>query len=78
MPDCFVVSRGPGLHSGKVSEGGREALVPRYALKRIHKLKVQAKVLKQLTAEVEIYLMLDHPHIAALRLTSFLHSLFLT
>ncbi|CAJ1406377.1 unnamed protein product [Effrenium voratum] len=39
----------------------------KYALKRIHKLKVQAKVLKQLTAEVEIYLMLDHPHIAALR-----------
>lgn len=38
-----------------------------YALKRIHKLKVQPKVLKQLTAEVEIYLMLDHPHIAALR-----------
>lgn len=39
----------------------------KYALKRIHKLKVQPKVLKQLTAEVEIYLMLDHPHIAALR-----------
>jgi len=39
----------------------------KYALKKIQKLKVQAKVLRQLTAEVEIYLMLDHPHIAALR-----------
>lgn len=39
----------------------------KYALKKISKLKVQAKVLKQLTSEVEIYLMLDHPHIAALR-----------
>eukprot|EP00931_Biecheleriopsis_adriatica_P103651 TRINITY_DN78453_c0_g1_i1.p1 TRINITY_DN78453_c0_g1~~TRINITY_DN78453_c0_g1_i1.p1 ORF type:complete len:574 (-),score=121.32 TRINITY_DN78453_c0_g1_i1:17-1738(-) len=39
----------------------------KYALKRIQKQKVQAKVLKQLLAEVEIYLMLDHPHIAALR-----------
>lgn len=39
----------------------------KYALKKIQKTKVQAKVLKQLTAEVEIYLMLDHPHIAALR-----------
>jgi len=39
----------------------------KYALKKIQKLKVQAKVLKQLTAEVEISLMLDHPHIAALR-----------
>eukprot|EP00933_Yihiella_yeosuensis_P053691 TRINITY_DN51965_c0_g1_i1.p1 TRINITY_DN51965_c0_g1~~TRINITY_DN51965_c0_g1_i1.p1 ORF type:complete len:566 (+),score=110.55 TRINITY_DN51965_c0_g1_i1:119-1816(+) len=38
-----------------------------YALKKIQKTKVQPKVLKQLTAEVEIYLMLDHPHIAALR-----------
>eukprot|EP00913_Durusdinium_trenchii_P024908 g23381.t1 len=56
-----------------------------YALKRIHKLKVQPKVLNLGNAEwrafsfglwdvrfhqklgVEIYLMLDHPHIAALR-----------
>lgn len=39
----------------------------KYALKKIQKSKVQAKALKQLTAEVEIYLTLDHPHIAALR-----------
>lgn len=39
----------------------------KYALKRIQKSKVQPKALRQLTAEVEIYLTLDHPHIAALR-----------
>jgi len=36
----------------------------KYALKRIQKSKVH---LKALTAEVEIYLTLDHPHVAALR-----------
>merc|ERR1740121_2311198 len=36
----------------------------KYALKKIQKSKVQ---MKALTAEVEIYLTLDHPHIAALR-----------
>lgn len=36
----------------------------KYALKKIQKSKVQ---IKALTAEVEIYLTLDHPHIAALR-----------
>jgi len=38
----------------------------RYALKRIRKHKVSTSKLKQLTAEVEIYLSLDHPNIARL------------
>jgi len=39
----------------------------RYALKRIQKSQVRFKALQQLTAEVEIYLTLDHPHVAKLR-----------
>jgi len=38
----------------------------RYALKTIRKTKVPASKLQQLTAEVEIYLTLDHPNIARL------------
>mmetsp|Transcript_10586 Transcript_10586/g.23103 ORF Transcript_10586/g.23103 Transcript_10586/m.23103 type:complete len:554 (-) Transcript_10586:327-1988(-) len=39
----------------------------KYALKKIDKTSVAARQLRQLVAEVEIYLALDHPHIAALR-----------
>lgn len=39
----------------------------RYALKTIQKTKVPQKALRQLTAEVEIYLALDHPNIARLK-----------
>lgn len=39
----------------------------KYALKKIQKSKVHPKALRQLSAEVEIYLSLDHPHIATLR-----------
>merc|ERR1712159_352353 len=38
-----------------------------YALKRISKKGVPSSTLQQLVAEVEIYLALDHPHIARLR-----------
>mmetsp|Transcript_5860 Transcript_5860/g.14254 ORF Transcript_5860/g.14254 Transcript_5860/m.14254 type:complete len:557 (-) Transcript_5860:138-1808(-) len=39
----------------------------KYALKKIDKSSVAPRQLRQLVAEVEIYLTLDHPYIAALR-----------
>jgi len=57
---------GTGLSGNVVLAQGRHN-GRRYALKRIMKSKVHQKALKQLTAEVEIYLTLDHPNIARLK-----------
>eukprot|EP00928_Gymnodinium_smaydae_P011173 TRINITY_DN14153_c0_g2_i1.p1 TRINITY_DN14153_c0_g2~~TRINITY_DN14153_c0_g2_i1.p1 ORF type:complete len:559 (+),score=105.00 TRINITY_DN14153_c0_g2_i1:215-1891(+) len=57
---------GSGLSGNVVLAKGRHD-GRRCALKRIQTLRVPVKALRQLVAEVEIYLSLDHPNIARLR-----------
>jgi calcium-dependent protein kinase len=52
--------------SGKVVVARSRASGRKFALKRINKSEVAPKVLQQLVAEVEIFLTLDHPHVARL------------
>jgi calcium-dependent protein kinase len=53
--------------SGKVVVARSVATGKKFALKRIRKKSVSPSVLQQVMAEAEIFLTLDHPHVAQLR-----------